>query len=301
MSNTVQEALKGAKIIVYARVSTGSQKKTLDNQIETVRNYLSGMGITKEPLAIFAERVSGAGVNKKERPKLHQAMELAQKTKGKVAIVVKDISRFSRSPWGAGFLIHPLIQKKIPIIDLTYNKVTGAAIEDDLILPILASVAGQEPKARGKATRPAVEAAREKGIVKSTLDLYPDEPRHPIREFIALTKRGYNRTKIATLMGRSTSWAKKTEKRIAAAKAAGKLNDWLKVTDIVRKLEIENTPRFQRGKRGRTPAGKKPKKPMIAVGRMTSGFLETPADFPTPTEEEIMFYFDNFQDYQRKR
>ena len=50
MSNTVKEALKGAKVIVYARVSTGSQKKTLDNQVETVMNFLKSAGYEKEPL-----------------------------------------------------------------------------------------------------------------------------------------------------------------------------------------------------------------------------------------------------------
>ena len=301
MSNTVKDALKGAKVIVYARVSSGSQKKTLDNQVETVLDYLDAAGFKKEPLAIFAERKSGQGVSKKARPKLHEAMDLARKTKGKVVIAVKDIGRFSRSPWGAGFLIHPLVEDKIPIIDLTYNKVTGAAIEDDLILPILASVAGQEPKAREKASKPQIQKAREAGIVNSTLDLYPDEEHHPIREYIALAKRGHARTAIAVLMGRSADWARKTEARIASADKGGKLQEWLKVTDMVRDMEIMHGPRFQRGKRGKVKKGKKPRMEMIAVGRKTSGYLESPNDYDAPTKEDIDYYFQEYLRFQPKR
>lgn len=302
MPSTVKDALKG-NVVIYGRISSAQQRKTLDNQIETVMELLKSQGFKKKPLGIFTERVSGAKVLPSDRPELYKAIEMAKKRKGQVAIVVKDISRFSRNPWGAGYLLWPLIEDGINVVDLTYGKVAGKGVEDDLVLPILAAVAAQEPAARKKVTQPAVKQAREKGIVKERLDLYPDEDGpNPYRTILERRAEGFSYQAIANLLGRSDSFVKKADKRLKRFGADDKKREeWLNVLDMIRDMEIKHGPRFQRPARTGTRRGKKPSRRMIAIGRMTSGYIESPFDFPAPKQKDLDFFFENYLEFQPKR
>ena len=55
---TFKEELKGRQPVLYARVSTEEQKKTLSNQVDILEKWLKDAGITRKP-KVFKEQVSG--------------------------------------------------------------------------------------------------------------------------------------------------------------------------------------------------------------------------------------------------
>ena len=53
-----KKRLAGREPVIYARVSTKDQKKTLKTQIEFLEGWLKSKGITRKP-KVFREQVSG--------------------------------------------------------------------------------------------------------------------------------------------------------------------------------------------------------------------------------------------------
>jgi len=301
---TPKEALKGAKILAYQRVSTTKQEGTLPTQERVNKESLKKMGITAIP-ELFSEQISGVKLEREQLLKMiEKALQLKKQGK-KVAIVLRDIQRFSRNPYDLGILYKntPSLEESlwfndIPLVSLGENIVTGTKDNPnstgDLMGPLLINIGGQEVAIRTGQTKKGVGRAREEGIIAgSQVNLYSKEPLNPHRELWRMLKAGVTQTKASVRLGRSKSWAKDNKFRLQDIALQGDkaLEDWFQVTDIIRRYEQEYGPRV----------GPNATKRMKAVGRKTSGYLKEPNNFPKPTEEDIQFYFDNFKDFQPKR
>jgi DNA invertase Pin-like site-specific DNA recombinase len=306
---TPKEALKGAKVFAYGRVSTVKQEGSLNAQKAAVKEALESKGYKKD-FDWVAHQFSGA---KHERDVLIDQINkaVASKKKGnKVVFVVRDFQRFSRDPYDVGYLYkfmpsheESLWFNDIPIISLNDAFVTGtkstASPNADLIAPILVAAGGSEISIRKEQSQGGLAVSAEEGIIAGTpRNLYYKEPLNPMREYVRMFRAGVKQGKIATRLGRSPSWAKDTKSffndTFPAWNQEGKnklLEDWLLVTDIIREFEQAHGSR----------TGRDATKRMIAISRKTSGYLKFPNKYPAPSREEIQGFYDDFKLYQPKR
>lgn len=301
---SIKDTLKGAKVLTYQRVSTTKQEGNLSTQERIVKDALKNAGFTGKP-EVFSEQSSGTKLDREELLKMiARALELKSQGK-KVVIALRDIQRFSRDPYDLGILYKntPSLEESlwfndIPLVSLTENLVTGTKNipnpNGDLIGPILMTIGGQEVKLRKDQTKKGVDKSAEAGIIAGVgINLYPKEVLNPYRELLRMLRAGLTQSEASRRLGRSKSWSKDNRRRLEAIALIGptSLEDWLNVTDIIRRYEQEFGTRV----------GPSATKRMKAVGRKTSGYLKFPEKYPVPTEENIQFYFDNFKDFQPKR
>ena len=301
---SLKDTLKGAKVLTYQRVSTTKQEGNLSTQERIVKDALKNAGFTGKP-EVFSEQSSGTKLDREELLKMiARALELKSQGK-KVVIALRDIQRFSRDPYDLGILYKntPSLEESlwfndIPLVSLTENLVTGTKNipnpNGDLIGPILMTIGGQEVKLRKNQTKKGVDKSAEAGIIAGVgINLYPKEVLNPYRELLRMLRAGLTQSEASRRLGRSKSWSKDNRRRLEAIALIGptSLEDWLNVTDIIRRYEQEFGTRV----------GPSATKRMKAVGRKTSGYLKFPEKYPVPTEEDIQFYFDNFKDFQPKR
>jgi len=297
---TPKDALKGKKVFVYARVSTEGQEGTIPDQIKTVKAGLKKMGFNGK-VTVFSEQQSGTKnpiENPKFRPELAKMLKEVHESKRPAIIVVRDVQRFSRDPYDLGELYNPLRRKNIPIISINENMVLGTKSnpepQSDLLAPILVSAGGAEVSSRTKQTLQGMMRSREKGIFGGTpLSLYPKDDLEPRAELIRMMRAGVSGSETARRLNKSTSWVRKNRKQIETILVDGGdklLDDWLETINLIRDLEIEKG------------AGTGPRATvrMKTVRRMTSGYLNNPNNFDKPTEEEIMNYFNNYNDFKKK-
>jgi len=301
---SIKDTLKGAKVLTYQRVSTTKQEGNLSTQERIVKDALKNAGFSGKP-EVFSEQSSGTKLDREELLKMiARALELKSQGK-KVVIALRDIQRFSRDPYDLGILYKntPSLEESlwfndIPLVSLTENLVTGTKNipnpNGDLIGPILMTIGGQEVKLRKDQTKKGVDKSAEAGIIAGVgINLYPKEVLNPYRELLRMLRAGLTQSEASRRLGRSKSWSKDNRRRLEAIALIGptSLEDWLNVTDIIRRYEQEFGTRV----------GPSATKRMKAVGRKTSGYLKFPEKYPVPTEENIQFYFDNFKDFQPKR
>jgi len=301
---SIKDTLKGAKVLTYQRVSTTKQEGNLSTQERIVKDALKNAGFSGKP-EVFSEQSSGTKLDREELLKMiARALELKSQGK-KVVIALRDIQRFSRDPYDLGILYKntPSLEESlwfndIPLVSLTENLVTGTKNipnpNGDLIGPILMTIGGQEVKLRKDQTKKGVDKSAEAGIIAGVgINLYPKEVLNPYRELLRMLRAGLTQSEASRRLGRSKSWSKDNRRRLEAIALIGptSLEDWLNVTDIIRRYEQEFGTRV----------GPSATKRMKAVGRKTSGYLKFPEKYPVPTEEDIQFYFDNFKDFQPKR
>jgi len=301
---SIKDTLKGAKVLTYQRVSTTKQEGNLSTQERIVKDALKNAGFSGKP-EVFSEQSSGTKLDRDELLKMiARALELKSQGK-KVVIALRDIQRFSRDPYDLGILYKntPSLEESlwfndIPLVSLTENLVTGTKNipnpNGDLIGPILMTIGGQEVKLRKDQTKKGVDKSAEAGIIAGVgINLYPKEVLNPYRELLRMLRAGLTQSEASRRLGRSKSWSKDNRRRLEAIALIGptSLEDWLNVTDIIRRYEQEFGTRV----------GPSATKRMKAVGRKTSGYLKFPEKYPVPTEEDIQFYFDNFKDFQPKR
>ena len=301
---SLKDTLKGAKVLTYQRVSTTKQEGNLSTQERIVKDALKNAGFSGKP-EVFSEQSSGTKLDREELLKMiARALELKSLGK-KVVIALRDIQRFSRDPYDLGILYKntPSLEESlwfndIPLVSLTENLVTGTKNipnpNGDLIGPILMTIGGQEVKLRKDQTKKGVDKSAEAGIIAGVgINLYPKEVLNPYRELLRMLRAGLTQSEASRRLGRSKSWSKDNRRRLEAIALIGptSLEDWLNVTDIIRRYEQEFGTRV----------GPSATKRMKAVGRKTSGYLKFPEKYPVPTEEDIQFYFDNFKDFQPKR
>lgn len=302
----IDDITKDYTIVPYLRVSTTGQEGTLSTQEEAVREGAKRLGFKKKIPVVYQEQGSGTLL---ERPEINRMITelIARKKNGeKIAILVRDIQRFARDPYDIGILYkatpnrdNSLWANDIPIISVNEKIITGTknhpSPQGDLLAPLLIGIGGQEISTRKVQIKQGVNIARRKGIVAGQpKDLYSDEPLNPFRELVRLIDAGFSQRKLAERLGRSSSWASSNRRfirKLRDTQGEQGLEDWLATTDIIREFEQNFGPRV----------GKGAKKPMIAVGRMTSGYLKFPDKFPKPTREDIEFFFDNFEQFQPVR
>jgi DNA invertase Pin-like site-specific DNA recombinase len=307
---SVKEALKDSVDVRYARVSTRAQKDTLETQAKDIAKKLKGFGYTKKG-TLFSEQGSGT---KADRPILAEAIRKAVETAKngkKVAFVVRDLQRFSRSGYDFGHLYKyfPTAEESlwfndIPIVGLNDNIVTGTRTKpnpnEDLIGIILTSIGGQEIEIRRAQSLGGKAEAEKEGIVAGQPQnlYYLDDP-NPIRSFYEMFfKMGMKQGASALALGRSRSWGKDLKNKMNQIIVEGKkigndnlIEEYLDTTDLIRDFEKEFGPRL----------GSKASKRMNAVSRKTSGYLKFPWRFEKPTREDLEFYYQNFKQFLPKR
>ena len=299
---SVKDALKGARVLSYQRVSTTKQEGTLPTQEKANKASLKSMGFKGQP-ELFSEQISGTKLDRKQlNAMIQRALELKKQGK-KVVIALRDFQRFSRNAYDIGILYKntPSFEESlwfndIPLVSLNENIVTGtrskANPNGDLLGPLLVVIGGQEIEIRKEQSEGGLRQAADEGIIPGTgVSLYSKEKLNPLRELRRMLEAGISQSEASRRLGRSKSWAKDNKRRLESLALLGVLDDWLDTTDIVREFEQEFGPR----------QGPQATKRMLAVGRKTSGYLKFPEKYRKPEREDIQFYFDNFKMFQKKR
>ena len=169
---TPKDVVKNRDVFVYARVSGEDQKEnSLPAQIEAVKGTLKALGYRKSLRGrIFEEQASGTTL---ERPELAKAIQAIREHGKPAVLVVRDIQRFSRDPYGLGVLYRPLWEQDIPVAAFTENLVLGTrknpSPNADLLAPILVAAGGSEVNLRKKQSTTGVAKAKAKGKAKAKI------------------------------------------------------------------------------------------------------------------------------------
>lgn len=118
-------SIDSRKNIIYARVSCSSQKKSLDNQIELIKNYCISNGIIIDE--VYSEIASGLNDNRKELNRLLKDIQ-DNKVK-KVFISFKDrLTRFGFNYFKTVFSNH-----NTEIVVLDSNEQTSRDYQQELV------------------------------------------------------------------------------------------------------------------------------------------------------------------------
>jgi len=289
---TFKAELKGREPVLYARVSTKDQRKTLKTQIQVLEKWLKDNGITRKP-KIFQEQISGTS---SEPPELLKAIEYCVSKPSKTFLLVRDFQRISRNWRYGGKNLVALYEADVPVVSALKNQVssTGKTIKDeDWLIGLFMSIGAQEVDQITKRTETGVAEAQKKGIFSgSPPNLYPEEELNPLRELERLLRAGIGQNDASRRLSKSTSWYRKRRDLLAKIRERGGdelVETWLDVTDKIRTI--------QQGL-GKSAQDKKKER---AVLRMTSGFLQQPFDFPAPTDADLNEYVTNFKLYLPKR
>lgn len=289
---TFKSDLKGRQPVIYARVSTDEQKKTLGNQVAGLEKWLTTEGITREP-KVFKEQVSGTVALP---PALNEAIQYCIARPSKTFLLVRDFQRISRNWRYGGRNMIALYENDVPVVSALKNQMssTSKSLQDeDWLIGLFMSIGAQEVDQIKKRTQAGTEASQAQGIFSgSPPNLYSEEAMNPYRELERLLAAGIGQTEGSRRLGRSTSWFRKRRDFLRDIRERGGdelVNTWLDVSDKIRTI--------QQG------LGKSAddKKRMRAVLRMTSGFLQQPFNFPAPTDADLTNYVTNFKDFQPKR
>ena len=289
---TFKAELKGREPVLYARVSTKDQRKTLKTQIAVLEKWLKDNGITRKP-KIFQEQVSGTS---SEPPQLLKAIEYCVARPSKTFLLVRDFQRISRNWRYGGKNLVALYEADVPVVSALKNQIssTGKTIKDeDWLIGLFMSIGAQEVDQTLKRTEAGVQEAQKKGIFSgSPPNLYPEEELNPLRELERLLRAGIGQNDASRRLSKSTSWFRKRRDLLAKIRERGGdelVETWLDTTDKIRTI--------QQGL-GKSAEDKKKER---AVLRMTSGFLQQPFDFPAPTDADLNEYLTNFKLYLPKR
>jgi len=299
---TPKEAIKGKKIFIYARVSTGGQEGTIPDQIKTIEEGLKELGFSGKA-EVYSDVESGTRnpiEDIKYRPQLAAMLEAVHASKKTPVIVVRDIQRFSRDPYDLGELYNPLRRKDIPIISINERMVLGTknmpAPNSDLVAPIFVAAGGLEVTTRKKQTKQGEKRSKEKGILQGgTINLYRKDALEPRGELLRYLKTDMSGRQMATRLGKSTSWVRKNKETLARIALEGGdelLKDYLDTINLIRDYMNE---------KDEDTRGSKATVRMKTVDRMTSGYMNNPAgDFTKPTIEDLEEYYNNFGLYKVK-
>jgi len=293
----LKKLLKGKKIIIYGRVSTSKQKKTLPTQMEAMRKQLKELGVKQSQIiGEFSEVGSGT----LERAGLDEVLALAEKTKGKVAVVFRDVQRFARNGFHLGWMIYPFMRKGITFVDLLAGRATSDMDEkrsdDDLMTIIISAIGGKEVDTTEQRSKSSREIATAEGIISDRMDLMPKWELNPMRFMHEMiTKHDMKATALTRMMPVKSKSSLQKRIRIINRTIPNvnkkELEEWFQTMDFIRELEAAHGPRY----------GGKQTRRMNAVGRMTSGYLAYPDRYPRPTREEIQFYYDNYNQFQGRK
>lgn len=297
-NKTPKQAIEGRTVFLYGRVSSEEQGVSLPAQIDFVKDELKRLGYRKSLRGrVFSEQASGTTL---ERPELAKALQAMQDFGGPAVLVVRDIQRFSRDPYGLGVLYRPLWEQDIPVVALTEQLVLGTrknpSPNSDLLAPILVAAGGTEVSLTKARSLAGVKQARAKGIsAGAPMNVYTSEPLNPYREQVRLLEAGIGQKTGSTRLGRSGAWWRKSRdklQRIRERKGDQGVEESLSMTDLLRDLESQFGPRFGKGVR---------RQGMVAVGRITSLYLQKPEEVERPTDEFVMEVFNDPKPFLPKR
>lgn len=127
------------KAIIYARVSSTTDRQNTGRQINDLNRYAQANGI--EVVKVFSEHISGAKKNT-ERPVLMQAIEFA-KSQSVDVVLLSEMSRLGRSVYEVQEVVKELRDNKINAFFLKEGiSLYDAAGKESLVTPILITVLG---------------------------------------------------------------------------------------------------------------------------------------------------------------
>jgi len=304
---TFKQALKGRTPVIYARVSTGDQTGTLPTQIDAVKGWLKREKIPGSRIKTFKEQVSGTATNP---PEFTKAVMFVLANPEKYFLIVRDWQRISRNWRFGGKLMADLYEANIPVVSTIQNQISGTIdnpTDDDWLIGLYMSIGAQEVDQTKRRIKTGITASKKKGILSGQPKLvYPDEELNPYRELDRLLKAGIGQSEGARRLNKSTSWFRKNRDFFRETRERGGdelLEKWMKLIDYYRALEQEHGSAQGRTTQGRTGAKRfisgNPR--VLAVRRMTGGFVQQPWNYDEPTVEEMEEYFNNFKQYQKIR
>ena len=148
------------KVAVYARVSTGKQEQSLDEQIRLVKEYCERNNF--DVYEIYSEIASGAKEDRKEFNGLMHEVEM--RTNLFDAIVVLKLDRFSRSLRSLVNSIDFLKDRKVDFISIQDNIETTTPA-GKLMFHIFGALAEFERGLIRERTKIGIERAKREGIL----------------------------------------------------------------------------------------------------------------------------------------
>jgi len=148
------------KVAIYARVSTGKQDDSLDEQIRLIREYCKRNDF--EIYKVFSETASGAKEDRKEFNGLMHEVEM--RTNSFDAIVVLKLDRFSRSLQSLVNSIEFLKDRKVDFISIQDNIETTTPA-GKLMFHIFGALAEFERGLIRERTKIGIERAKREGIL----------------------------------------------------------------------------------------------------------------------------------------
>jgi len=148
------------KVAIYARVSTGKQDDSLDEQIRLIQEYCERKNF--EIYKVYSETASGAKEDRKEFNSLMHEVEM--RTNSFDAIVVLKLDRFSRSLQSLVNSIAFLKDRKVDFISIQDNIETTTPA-GKLMFHIFGALAEFERGLIRERTKIGIERAKREGIL----------------------------------------------------------------------------------------------------------------------------------------
>ena len=148
------------KVAVYARVSTGKQDQSLEEQTRLLKEYCERMNF--EIMQVYSETASGAKDNRKEYNNLMHEVEMYRNTFD--TVVVWKLDRFSRSLQSLINSIEFLKDHKVDFVSVTDNIETTTPA-GKLMFHIFGALAEFERSLIRERTLVGMERARREGIL----------------------------------------------------------------------------------------------------------------------------------------
>jgi DNA invertase Pin-like site-specific DNA recombinase len=191
------------KAIIYARVSSISDRQNTERQIEDLKVYASKNGYSVEK--VFSEKISGAKKNS-EREVLLSCLDFA-KSNGIDIILVSELSRFGRAIWEVLETVKYCADNRINV----FFQKEGLQILDEKgeVLPTMAiyisclgfaaemerkNIAFRLNSGRELAKQKGVKMGRKEGSVKSK-----EEKELQYKKVISLLKKGLSVANVAAI------------------------------------------------------------------------------------------------------
>lgn len=157
----INEAVNGRrKVTIYARVSTGKQEQSLEEQIRLIKEYCEKNNF--EIVSIYSETASGAKEDRKEFNTLMHEIELYKNQFD--TIVVLKLDRFSRSLQSLVNSIAFLEERKVHFVSVL-DAIETTTPAGKLIFHIFGALAEFERGLISERTKIGIERAKREGIV----------------------------------------------------------------------------------------------------------------------------------------
>jgi len=309
--------LKKRTPVIYARLSQAEAKsegaKKLRLQIKKIQDFLKANGIKKTPL-IFKEVASGTDPT---RPEWRAAIAASMAKKNRV-LAVFDFSRFSRDMRSGMAASIPMYAADVPILSTLdgIGLLTGTKEhphpDGDLMWGIKTTLVTREVETTKEKERTTGKTLREAGVATvKGLALYPLAAANPweilIEQYPRFKAKDINATDYGRLIADLTA-VKGRKVSPGWQWQRGNVKTWLAIKKSVSPTAYAEWWRFLNRVRdyersqGYDGAGSGVEKGKIswrvkALRRMSNAYLNEPAKYPIPTEDEWVEWTSNFQPY----